>query len=104
MAVSGSGYLREKERFWFSTRVTGSTNQMPLNELKRTYWTAQSLTGTYAMQERLWLKKIITDNGATPSATNSVATLLKEALSALAVTPTIRQTENWMTLYGRYNP
>ena len=104
MAVSGSGYLKERERFWFQSRVTGSTNQMPMNELKRAYWTGLGLTGTFAMLERLWLKKVIIDNGQTPSATNNVATLLKEALSALAIVPTIRQNENWMILYGQYNP
>ena len=104
MAVSASQYVKERERFWFSSRVTASTNQMPFNQLKRTYWTGLGLVGTFAMQERLWLKKIITDNGATPSATNNVATLLKEALSALGIVPSIRQTENWFTLYMRYNP
>ena len=104
MAVSGSQYLRERERFWFSTRVTGSTNQMPMNQLKRTYWTAQGLIGTYAMQQILWLKKVITDNLQTPSATSSIATLLSEALSALGIVPSVRQKENWMKLYGGYNP
>ena len=77
---------------------------MPLGQLKRTYWTSLGLAGTYAEQQRRWLKKLITDNGATPSATNQVATLLKEALSALGIVPSIRQTENWFTLYMRYNP
>lgn len=103
MAVSTSVRRTEQERFWFQTRIADSTT-MPLTQLKKTYWTSLTLGGTYREQEILWLKKLITDNGQTPSAGNRRSQLLREALSALAIVPSIRESENWSKLYTQYNP
>lgn len=91
------------QRRWFLTRVTGATPQASLADLKRTYWFNQSLTGPYEEQERQWLRKIIRDNSGAPVG-NSTAELLKQALSALGVTPAAEVTENWLRLFINYNP
>lgn len=104
MAIPTGADLTYVERFFFQTRVTGAVPTQPLNYLKRAYWGEQGFTGTFRDQERQWVRKIIIDNGGTPTSTRYLSTLLIEALSALGVTPSVRLQENWLKLYKNYNP
>ena len=98
--------LSSLERTWLMTRVTGSTPSMPLNQLRKLYYAAQ-VGGTFNTLHEYqgrWLAKVITDNGGTPSATQHISTLLKQALSALGYTISTSTSANWQQLYRRYAP
>ena len=92
------------ERDWFLARVNIGTGQVTNDQLKRIYFNTQSFTGTLPDQERQWLRKVITDEGNTPTVTSYISTLLTEVLIALGVTPTKFQDENWIRFYINYNP
>ena len=94
----------EIERNFFEQRVTGAARTDSLALLKRRYWGGLSLTGDYADMERKWLRKIITDNAQTPTATFYISILLSQALSALGVALSKSQAENWIRLFKNYSP
>ena len=80
------------------TRVTGATPNMPLNQIKRMYWTSQTggadpSVGMGELEKR-WLAKLISDNGGTVSNFKSIETLWKEAVAVLGLSPAPRMTEN----------
>lgn len=106
MAVGTGTGLPQLERTWLLTRVTDATSQIPLSQLRREYYIAQ-VGGTFTTindYQKRWIRKIITDNGGTPSVTISTNTLLKEALAALGLRVGIYESDNWQTLYRGYNP
>lgn len=88
--------LSELERRYFVSKVGGSTTDEPLSNIKRRYWLGllggDKNTGFNDL-EKNWLKKIINDNGATPSS-NYLSTLYIEAVSSLGGKPTKYINEN----------
>lgn len=103
MAVSTSKRLSEVIRFWYATRVAGLP-YVGIQQLQTTYWNSLGFAGKLGDQERKFYRKIITDQGKTPSVTPYISTLVKEAVSAIGVVPSVRLSENLMKLYTNYNP
>lgn len=97
--------LSQIEREFYQTRLTGASAQTPINSLRMLYWKQLGLTGgTYADLERQFYRKVITDQGATPSNTRYLSLLVREAVSALGKTATPNLNQNKLTVYKNYNP
>lgn len=77
--------LTELERRYFTKKNGGALPKEPLNNMKKRYWLGvfggDRSTG-FQNLEKQWLKKIIDDNGGTPSS-NYLSTLYLEAVAAL---------------------
>jgi hypothetical protein len=102
MASIGTGnQISEIARTWFASRVGSHSEIEKLTELKHIYYTSQlGVEGTLSELERLWLKKYITDNGGTPSDTNSLSTLWAEAVLAAGLPVSKIMTENKRVFYS----
>ena len=106
MCAVGTGYpkLSELERSWFQTHLTSVSPQTPLGELKKLYYLSQvgsgySGTNTLAELETAWLKKVIVDNGATPSGDYD-SELWKEVVASQGKTPTRYVNQNKILFFS----
>ncbi len=86
MAVGIGNSLSTLERSWFAQRVAGAVGTTPLNDIKRQYYVAQlgavpSVNPLDDLEKR-WLRKIIADNGATPSG-NELSSLWTQVVSSV---------------------
>jgi len=93
--------LSELERKYFVEKVGGAETNEPLNGLKRRYWlssfSGDRNTGMNDL-EKDWLRKIINDNGGTPTS-DYLSTLYVEAVAALSGDPTKYINENKKQVY-----
>lgn len=100
MAVNLSALQRQ----WFAKHLTGVTAQTPLNDLKKKYFTSQ-IGGPAANvndindMELQWLRKVITDNGATPVETQHSGELWMQAVASLGLNVSKYNNENQITFY-----
>jgi hypothetical protein len=91
------------QRQWFARHLSGVTAQTPLNDLKRRYFVSQ-IGGASANVQDLndmevqWFRKLINDNGGTPSGMYP-PDLLKQALAALGFTVTKYDNQNRINLF-----
>ena len=96
--------LSQQERRWFATLVAGTTSQTPLNDIKRRYFISQ-IGGVSADIKSLpdleiqWLRKAITDAGATPVETSYTSELWRQLVSALSLNVSRYENENKLTFF-----
>lgn len=93
--------LTSLERTWYGTHLSGSSPTMPLNDLRRRYWHSQvggNVTYLDDLEKR-WLRKVISDNGGTPSNTRSVETLWLEVVATLGFTVSKFPSQNKITFF-----
>ena len=103
MAGKGTGQsLEELEYSWFAQRVGSSSSAVPINELKKIYFQAQlsGATGSLKDLEAQWLRKYISGAGGTPSSTNHLSILWREAVVISGGTASDRLTENQRKFYS----
>ena len=93
--------LAELERRYFVEKAGGATHDESLNNIKRRYWLGllggDRNTGFNGL-EKDWLRKIINDNGGTPSG-DYLSSLYVEAVAALSGNPTKYINENKKQIY-----
>jgi hypothetical protein len=96
--------LNQIEREWFLNRGIESQPSLSTDELKRNYFLSLGISGARINElEKRWLKKIIVDNGGTPSG-DYISGLLCQALATLGIQSTPFNSQNWVLLYQNYNP
>lgn len=98
---TGKG-LEELEYSWFAQRVGSSSSAVPINELKKIYFQAQlsGATGSLKDLEAQWLRKYISDAGGTPSSTNHLSILWREACVVTSLPISNKMTENKRVFYS----
>lgn len=83
--------------------MPGASATTPLGQLRVAYWRSK-VNGRYAGDlETLWLKKVISDNGRTPSNTDFAGTLWKEMVASFGYPVSVRQNENKKTFFSTNN-
>ena len=94
--------LQQIERDWFANHLADSEPNQSLTDLKRRY--IFSVVNDCPQNEsteglvKRWLRKIITDQSATPSG-EFINDLLKQTLIALGLTVSMYPNENWRQLF-----
>lgn len=94
--------LQEVERAYFRRKVGATAAQEPLQNLKRRYISG-FVAGTNPTTkidelEKMFLRKIISDAGATPT-NNYLATLWRQAVVAVGKVPSKYINDNKITFY-----
>lgn len=96
-------YLKQLERDWLAAKVSGTTPQKPLGQLRREYYVSvlgvTSPVVTLKSLEKEWLKQYITDNAGTPTAGARLPTLWKEAVIIAGGTPSKFLNNNKIQFY-----
>lgn len=96
--------LTTVERKWFAERVSGSTPQTPLNDLKRQYFVSEIGGAAADVRyindlEKQWLRKRVADNGGTVQNTRHTADLWRQAVASEGLTVSNYENENKLTFY-----
>jgi len=92
--------LGQVEREFLGSRLTGVSAQTPINQMRRMFYTqylgiqSTPTTGFKELENR-FLKKVIVDNGGTPTAYQ----LWEQAVAELSVVPSNYENENRRLLY-----
>lgn len=93
--------LSQLERSWFAQKVAGVLGTTPLNDIKRRYYASQlgevNINSLNDLEIR-WLRKVITDNSATPSG-NELSGLWAQAVASAGLRVSKYTDENKQTFY-----
>ncbi len=96
-------FLRQAERAFLLRKTTGFTAQTPVGQLRRVYYATylggDNSAATLADLEARWMKKYITDQGATPIASDYAPELWQQIVASIGKTPSKFMNDNQLTFY-----